>query len=206
MAVFVRSVTTLDLTNLTRGNKRGNSIRRLAAFVCNFDSATGDVAWDHALSLLSLYDSSVRRNFNVVYWWVELFFPQLLSRYKRIEIIIEVKANFYKEIVQFTILVAIIGNKISKYFFLTSLSQIPYISTRQTYTSSKFSDGPLEQWWGRGVGKKPKKHSCKGKYQEKKFKQKEGKEKKFMQKDGRIVTFSERLSFRNQQYYQAQYE
>ena len=135
-----------------------------------------------------------------------MFFPQLLSRYKRIEIIIEVKANFYKEIVQFTILVAIIGNKISKYFFLTSLSQIPYISIRQTYTSSKFSDGPLEQWWGRGVGKKPKKNSCKGKYQEKKFKQKEGKEKKFMQKDGRIVTFSERLSFRNQQYYQAQYE
>ena len=34
----------------------------------------------------------------------------------------------------------------------------------------------------------------------------EGKEKKFMQKDGPIVTFSESLSFRNQQYYQAQYE
>jgi len=41
-----------------------------------------------------------------------------------------------------------------------------------------------------------KKNSCKG----------EGKEKKFMQKEGPIVTFSESLSFRNQQYYQAQYE
>ena len=34
----------------------------------------------------------------------------------------------------------------------------------------------------------------------------EGKEKKFMQKKGPMVTFSESLSFRNQQYYQAQYE
>ena len=68
-----------------------------------------------------------------------MFFPQLLSRYKRIEIIIKNKANFYKEIAQFTILVAIIGNKISKYFFLTSLSQILYISTRQTYRSVKFN-------------------------------------------------------------------
>ena len=68
-----------------------------------------------------------------------MFFPQLLSRYKRLEIIIKIKANFYKEIAQFTILVAIIGNKISKYFFLTSLSQILYISTRQTYTSGKFN-------------------------------------------------------------------
>ena len=60
---------------------------------------------------------------------------------------------------------------------------------------------------GRGGGKKTKKkiharenakkkNSCKG----------EGKEKKFMQKEGPIVTFSESLSFRNQQYYQAQYE
>ena len=63
-----------------------------------------------------------------------MFFPQLLSRYKRREITIKIKANFYKEIAQFTILVAIIGNKISKYYFLTCLSQIPYISTRQTYT------------------------------------------------------------------------
>ena len=62
-----------------------------------------------------------------------MFFPQLLTRYKRIEVIIKIKANFYKEIAQFTILVAIIGNKISKYYFLTCLSQIPYISTRQTY-------------------------------------------------------------------------
>ena len=68
-----------------------------------------------------------------------MFFPLLLSRFKRIEIIIKIKANFYKEIAQFKILIAIIGNKISKYFFLTSLSQILYISTRQTYTSGKFN-------------------------------------------------------------------
>ena len=49
---------------------------------------------------------------------------------------------------------------------------------------------------GWGLGKKTKKNSCKGKCQEKKF----------MQKEGPIVTFSESLSFRNQQYYQAQYE
>ena len=40
-----------------------------------------------------------------------------------------------------------------------------------------------------------KKNSCK----------EEGKENKIMQKEGPIVTFSESLSFRNQQYYQAQY-
>ena len=76
-----------------------------------------------------------------------MFFPQLLSRYKRIEIIIKIKANFHKEIAQFTILVAIIGNKTSKYFFLISLSQIPYISTRQTYTGSKFNSRD-SAWYG----------------------------------------------------------
>ena len=76
-----------------------------------------------------------------------MFFPQLLSRYKRIEIIIKSKANFYKEIAQFTILVAIIGNKISKYFFLTSLSQILYISTRQTYTSGKVNSRDSAWSW-----------------------------------------------------------
>ena len=45
-----------------------------------------------------------------------------------------------------------------------------------------------------------------GKMPRKKFVQEEGKEKKFMQKEGPFVTFSESLSFRNQQYYQAQYE
>ena len=49
---------------------------------------------------------------------------------------------------------------------------------------------------GRGGGEKNKKKSLK----------EEGKEKKFMQKEGPIVTFSESLSFRNQQYYQAQFE
>ena len=57
-----------------------------------------------------------------------------------------------------------------------------------------------------GVGKKPKKNSCKGKCREKNSCKEEGKEKKFMQKEGPIVIFSESLSFRNQKYYQAQYE
>ena len=70
-----------------------------------------------------------------------------------------------------------------------------------------FRDGPLEKWWGgEGVGKKPQKNSCKEKCQEKNSCKEEGEEKKFMQKEGPIVTFSESLSFRNQQYYQAQYE
>ena len=43
-----------------------------------------------------------------------MFFHQLLSRYKRIEITIKIKGNFYKEIAQITFLAAIIGNKISK--------------------------------------------------------------------------------------------
>ena len=66
-------------------------------------------------------------------------------------------------------------------------------------------DGPLEKWRG-GVGEKPKKNSCKENAKKKNSCKEEGKEKKFMQKEGPIVTFSESLSFRNQQYYQAQYE
>ena len=49
---------------------------------------------------------------------------------------------------------------------------------------------------GWGFGEKNKKNLRKGNCQEIKF----------MQKEGPIVTFSESLSFRNQQYYQAQYE
>ena len=107
----------------TRGNARGNSIRRPAAFVCNFCDTQRE--W--------LSCSWYKFQCCLLVSWI-MFFPQLLSRYKRIEVIIKIKANFYKEIAQFTILVAIIGNKISKYYFLTCLSQIPYISTRQTYT------------------------------------------------------------------------
>ena len=59
---------------------------------------------------------------------------------------------------------------------------------------------------GGGEGEKPNKNSCKGKCQEKNSCKEEGKEKKFMQKEDPVVTFSESLSFRNQQYYQAQYE
>ena len=40
---------------------------------------------------------------------------------------------------------------------------------------------------GGGVGKKPKKNSCKGKCQEKKFVQRRRERKKFMQKEGPIV-------------------
>ena len=50
--------------------------------------------------------------------------------------------------------------------------------------------------WGGGVGRKTKKKFMQGKMPKKKF----------IQKEGPIVTFSESLSFRNQQYYQAQYE
>ena len=56
------------------------------------------------------------------------------------------------------------------------------------------------------MGEKIKQNSCKGKCQEKNSCKEGGKEKKLMQKEGPIVTFSESLSFRNQQYYQAQYE
>ena len=63
-----------------------------------------------------------------------------------------------------------------------------------------------------GGGEKTKKTFMQGKMPRKKIHAKgEGKEKKFMQKEGPIVTFSESLnffseslSFRNQQYYQAQ--
>ena len=56
------------------------------------------------------------------------------------------------------------------------------------------------------VGKKTKKKFMQGKMSRKKFMQRRRQRKKFMQKEGPIVTFSESLSFRNQQYYQAQYE
>ena len=58
---------------------------------------------------------------------------------------------------------------------------------------------------GGGVGKKPKKNHSRENAKKKNSCTEEGKEKKFMQKEGPIVT-SESLSFRNQQYYQAQYE
>ena len=60
---------------------------------------------------------------------------------------------------------------------------------------------------GGGGGEKNKNKFVQGKMPRKKNSCKEeGKEKKFMQKEGPIVTFSESLSFRNQQSYQAQYE
>ena len=87
-------------TSLTRG------IDPTAGSLLSAISATPDVN-----------DSPVRGNFNVVYWLVDFFFLSYFPD-TRIEIIIKIKANFYKEIAQFTILVAIIGNKISKYFSL----------------------------------------------------------------------------------------
>ena len=56
------------------------------------------------------------------------------------------------------------------------------------------------------MGKNPKKNPSRENAKTKNSCKEEGKEKKFMQKEGPIVTFSESLSFRNQQYYQAQYE
>ena len=56
------------------------------------------------------------------------------------------------------------------------------------------------------MGEKPKKIHARENVKKKNSCKEEGKEKKFMQKEGPIVTFSESLSFRNQQYYQAQYE
>ena len=69
-------------------------------------------------------------------------------------------------------------------------------------------DGPLEKWWGgeKGGEKPKKKIHARENAKKKNSCKEEGKEKKFMQKEGPIVTFSESLSFRNQQYYQAQYE
>ena len=82
-------------------------------------------------------------------------------------------------------------------------SQSTDVTFRPLFDPLGTGDGPLEKWWRGGPKKKiharenaKKKNSCK----------EEGKEKKFMQKEGPIVTFSESLSFRNQQYYQAQYE
>ena len=64
--------------------------------------------------------SPVRGNFNVTVLVSRIiffvYFPQLLSRYKSMEIIIKIKANFYKKIAQFTILVAIIGNEMIEFF------------------------------------------------------------------------------------------
>ena len=59
---------------------------------------------------------------------------------------------------------------------------------------------------GGGVEKKPKKIHARENVKKKNSCKEEDKEKKFMQKEGPMVTFSESLSFRNQQYYQAQYE
>ena len=56
------------------------------------------------------------------------------------------------------------------------------------------------------MGKKPKKIHARENAKKKNSCKEEGKEKKFMQKEGPIVTFSESLSFRNQQYYEAKYE
>ena len=71
-------------------------------------------------------------------------------------------------------------------------------SSRPLGTDHYKSDG--------GWGKKQKKIHARENAKKKNSCKEEGKEKKFMQKEGPIVTFSESLSFRNQQYYQAQYE
>ena len=81
-------------------------------------------------------DPPVRGNFNVVYWWVELCFSSAAFQKQK-------NRNYYwnqsKFLQRDCPVYAIIGNKISKYFFLTSLSQILHICRRQTYTSGKFN-------------------------------------------------------------------
>ena len=139
---------------VTRREKR-QGMKFCSGLRTNCDSTRPDQfhAWKSARKLDPMVGSLCLQFLRHATWMTLLFlvismlftgesnhvFPLLLSRFKRIEIIIKIKANFYKEIAQFTILIAIIGNKISKYFFLTSLSQILYISTRQTYTSGKFN-------------------------------------------------------------------
>ena len=59
---------------------------------------------------------------------------------------------------------------------------------------------------GGGVGKNQKKIHARENAKKINSCKEEGKEKKFMQNEGPIVTFLESLNFRNQQYYQAQYE
>ena len=59
---------------------------------------------------------------------------------------------------------------------------------------------------GVGLGKKQKKNHARENSEKKNSCKEEGKEKKCMQKEGPSVTFSESLSFRNQQYYEVQYE
>ena len=126
-----------NLTITRREKRQGMKLCSGLRTICDTSLTRGiDPTAGSLLSAISatpnVNDSPVRGNFNVVYWLVEFFFLSYFPD-TRIEIIIKIKANFYKEIAQFTILVAIIGNKISKYYFLTCLSQIPYISTRQTY-------------------------------------------------------------------------
>ena len=59
---------------------------------------------------------------------------------------------------------------------------------------------------GGGGGKNPQKIHARENAKKKNSCKEDGKEKKFMLKEGPIVTFSESLSVRNQQYYQAQYK
>ena len=77
---------------------------------------------------------------------------------------------------------------------------IRLVSTNKGRTIRKVMGG------GGGWGKNQKKIHARENAKKKNSCKEEGKEKKFMQKEGPIVTFSESLSFRNQQYYQAQYE
>ena len=75
------------------GNAHGNLIRRPAAFDCNLRDT-----WHY------MNQSCVRGNWNVVLKLLVSpiiffrYFPQMLSRYKRTEIIITIIAYFYQEI------------------------------------------------------------------------------------------------------------
>ena len=54
------------------------------------------------------------------------------------------------------------------------------------FTEVIFRDGPLEKWWGGGVGKKQKKIHARENAKKKNSCKEEGKEKKFMRKEGQF--------------------
>ena len=68
-----------------------------------------------------------------------MYFPQLLSRYKRIEITIKIKEHFIKRLLSLRFLSLSLEKKSVNIFSLLAFRKNPYISTRQTYTGSKFN-------------------------------------------------------------------
>ena len=88
-------MTPVDLTSLSHGNAHGNLIWRPAAFDCNL--GTLDIIWINLLFMVIL-----KCCFKILLLVSPIIFfrycPQMLSRYKRTEIIITIIAYFYQEI------------------------------------------------------------------------------------------------------------